>query len=92
MPVVGKSGTIKEPIVIFDEGAPNPYSNFITELTEDNGVVRVGFAALTKSGDGQLIAMTVVRLHIKRDVAFAMCRELTKIERGLAGIGNGKKR
>lgn len=91
MTIVGKAGTAKDPIFIQDLGCPNPYANFITELAEDNGVVRVGFATLTKSGDGQLIAMTVVRLHLKRDVAFAMCRELTKIERALAG-GNGKKR
>jgi len=90
MPVVGKSGTDKEPVVIFDEGCQNPYANFITELAEDNGVVRVGLATLTKSGDGQLIAMTVVRLHIKRDVAWSLCRELTKIERALAG--NGKRK
>ena len=84
MPVVGKAGTVKEPVVIFDEGAPNPYANFITELAEENGVVRVGFAALSQDGDGQMKAMIVVRLHLKRDVAWEMCRELRKIEEEIA--------
>lgn len=84
MATVGKSGSIKEPIFIQDLGAPNPYANYITELAEDNGVVRVGFATLTKSGDGQTVAMTVVRLHIKRDVAWEMCRDLRRIEEDLA--------
>ncbi|MDW9447173.1 hypothetical protein GOL96_25535 [Sinorhizobium medicae] len=80
MPVVGKSGTIKKPVVIFDEGAPNPYANFITELAEEDGIVRVGFATLTKSGDGQLIAMTVVRLHLKKEAAWELCRGLRRME------------
>lgn len=83
MPVVGKAGTVNEPVVIFDEGAPNPYANFITELAEEDGVVRVGLAALCKSGDGQVIAMTVVRVHLKKEVAWELCRGLRKIEESL---------
>jgi hypothetical protein len=69
-----------------DLGAPNTYANFITEVAEDNGIVRVGFAALCKSGDGQTIAMTVVRLHIKRDVAWEMCRRMRAIEEALTKV------
>ncbi|RVI91803.1 hypothetical protein [Sinorhizobium meliloti] len=79
-PVVGKSGTPSAPVFIFDEGAQNCYANFITEVAEDGDLVRVGFAALSKDGDGQTKAMLVVRLHIKKDVAWEMCRELRKIE------------
>jgi hypothetical protein len=89
MTVVGKDVSGKEPVVIMDLGAPNTYANFITEVAEDNGIVRVGFAALCKSGDGQTIAMTVVRLHIKRDVAWEMCRRMRSIEEALA---KGEKR
>ncbi|WP_322882873.1 MULTISPECIES: hypothetical protein [Sinorhizobium] len=84
MPVVGKSGTIKKPVVIFDEGAPNPYANFITEVADEGDVVRVGFAALSQDGDGQIKAMIVVRLHLKKDIAWEMCRELRKIEEARA--------
>ncbi|ASP50929.1 hypothetical protein [Sinorhizobium meliloti] len=80
MPVVGKSGTIKEPVVIFDEGAPNPYANFITELAEENGVIRVGFATVSKDGDGQTKAMIVVRLHLKKEIAWDLCRGLRRME------------
>ena len=89
MPIVGKFADAKPPVVVFDEGAPNAYANFITEMAEDNGVVRVGFAALSQDGDGQMKAMIVVRLHLKRDVAWQMCRELRKIEEAIA---KGKKR
>ena len=80
MPVVGKAGTPQNPVFIFDEGALNPYANFITEVAEDGDLVRVGFAALSVDGDGQSKAMIVVRLHIKKDVAWEMCRALRKIE------------
>lgn len=84
MPVVGKSGTIKKPVVIFDEGAPNPYANFITEVADEGDVVRVGFAALSQDGDGQIKAMIVVRLHLKKEIAWEMCRELRTIEEARA--------
>lgn len=80
MPTVGKAGTPSNPIFIFDEGAPNPYANFITELAEENGVVRVGLAALSKDGDGQRKAMVVVRLHLKKEVAWELCRGLRRME------------
>lgn len=89
MPVVGKFPDPKTPIVVFDEGAPNAYANFITEMADDGDVVRVGFAALSQDGDGQMKAMIVVRLHLKRDVAWQMCRELRQIEEAIA---KGKKR
>ncbi|WP_322884223.1 hypothetical protein U8C35_07655 [Sinorhizobium medicae] len=80
MPTVGKAGTPSNPIFIFDEGAPNPYANFITELADEDGVIRVGLAALSKDGDGQQKAMIVVRLHLKREVAFELCRGLRRME------------
>lgn len=89
MPVVGKFADPKTPIVVFDEGAPNAYANFITEMADDGDVVRVGFAALSQDGDGQMKAMIVIRLHLKRDVAWQMCRELRQIEEAIA---KGKKR
>jgi hypothetical protein len=89
MPVVGKAGTPQNPVFIFDEGAPNPFANFITELAEEDGIVRVGFAALSIDGDGQRKAMIVVRLHLPRDIAWEMCRNLRKIEDALT---KGKKR
>jgi hypothetical protein len=89
MTVVGKAGTAKDPIFIMDLGAPNPFANFITELAEEDGIVRVGFAALSVDGDGQRKAMIVVRLHLPRDIAWEMCRDLRKIEEALA---KGKKR
>lgn len=87
MPVVGKFADPQ--IVVFDEGAPNAYANFITEMADDGDVVRVGFAALSQDGDGQMKAMIVVRLHLKRDIAWQMCRELRHIEEAIA---KGKKR
>lgn len=80
MTVVGKMGDPNKPVFIMDLGAPNPYANFITEVAEDGDLVRVGFAALSVDGDGQRKATVVVRLHIKKDVAWEMCRELRKIE------------
>jgi hypothetical protein len=84
MTTVGKAGTANDPIFIMDLGAPNPYANFITELAEEDGVVRVGFAALCKSGDGQVIAMTVVRVHLKKEVAWELCRGLRRMEEAKA--------
>lgn len=79
-PVVGKAGTPSAPVFIFDEGAQNCYANFITELAEEDGVIRVGLAALSKDGDGQMKAMIVVRLHLKREVAWELCRGLRRLE------------
>ncbi|ANK73755.1 hypothetical protein FA04_14670 [Ensifer adhaerens] len=89
MPIVGKFADAKPPVVVFDEGAPNAYANFITEMADDGDVVRVGFAALSQDGDGQMKAMIVVRLNLKREIAWEMCRELRKIEEAIA---KGKKR
>lgn len=82
MPTVGKAGTPNAPVFIFDEGAQNCYANFITEIADEDGVIRVGFAALSKDGGGQLKAMIVARLHIKKDVAWQLCRELKRLEEG----------
>jgi hypothetical protein len=89
MPIVGKFADAKPQVVVFDEGAPNAYANFITEMADDGDVVRVGFAALSQDGDGQMKAMIVVRLNLKREIAWEMCRELRKIEEAIA---KGKKR
>ncbi|WP_457663668.1 hypothetical protein [Sinorhizobium medicae] len=80
MPTVGKAGTPSDPIFIFDEGAPNPYANFITELVEEDGIIRVGLASLSKDGDGQQKAMIVVRLHLKKETAWELCRGLRRME------------
>lgn len=82
-PVVGKSGTPSAPIFIFDEGAQNCYANFITEIAEDDGVIRVGFAALSKDGDGQMKAMIVARLHLKQETAWELCRNLKRLQDSL---------
>ncbi|RVG08566.1 hypothetical protein CN234_17440 [Sinorhizobium meliloti] len=91
-PVVGKAGTPSAPVFIFDEGAPNPYANFITEIAEDGCVIRVGFAALSTDGDGQTKAMIVCRLHLKLEAAWHLCRELAKIERSIAREKRGGER
>lgn len=83
MPVIGKSGTPEKPIFIFDEGAPNPYANFITEMVEEDGIIRVGFAALSKGTDAQTNAMVVVRLHLRKEIAWELCRELRRLEDNL---------
>jgi hypothetical protein len=84
MPRVGKTGTLQEPVFIFDEGAPALYVDLITELEvevdENDIVVRISFGAMSKNGDGQIKAMIAVRIRTPKNMAWQFCRDLRELE------------
>lgn len=83
MPNVGKIRIGEGPddfVVLFDPGAPPLYVDLLTELDEDEGIVRMSFAAITQDGDGTKKADIVARLRMTKDTAWRLCRELKKHE------------
>lgn len=83
MPNVGKIRIGDDPddvVVIFDSGAAPLHVDLVTELAEEDGTVRISFAAITQDGDGQRKAEVVARLRMSADVAWRLCRELKKLQ------------
>lgn len=77
---VGKIRDGDEILVIFDPGTTPVFVDIATEIAEEDGIVRLGFAAITQNGDGIPKADVVVRIRMKVDVAWALCRSLKALE------------
>ncbi|MCG5483641.1 MAG: hypothetical protein KK482_07955 [Sinorhizobium meliloti] len=82
MPNVGKIRIGDDPddvVVIFDSGAVPLHVDLVTEFVEEEGTLRISFAAITQDGDGQKKAEVVARLRMNQDTAYALCRALRKL-------------
>lgn len=67
-------------LVIFDTGLAPLHVDLITEIAEEDGIVRMSFAAISTNGDGIPKADVVARLRMKTDVAWGVCRSLRALE------------
>ncbi|MDX0310577.1 hypothetical protein GOC54_05490 [Sinorhizobium meliloti] len=84
MPNVGKIRIGEDPddvVVIFDSGAVPLHVDLVTELSEEEGTVRVSFAAITKDGDGLRKAEVVARLRMRKELLWDLCRALKDCDR-----------
>lgn len=82
MPNVGKIRIGDDPddvVVIFDGGALPLHVDLVTELAEEDGTIRISFAAFTQDGDGQKKAEIVARLRMKEGTAFGLSRALREL-------------
>jgi len=77
---VGKIRDGDEVLIIFDQGITPVFVDIATEIAEEDGIVRLGFAAITQNGDGIPKADVVVRIRMKVDVAWALCRSLKALQ------------
>jgi len=83
MPNVGKIRIGSRPedvVILFDKGEPPLHVDLFTELVEEEGVIRVSFAAITQDGEGLRKADIVARLRMKKETAWELCRELKALE------------
>ncbi|WP_234888844.1 hypothetical protein [Sinorhizobium meliloti] len=83
MPNVGKIRIGDGPddvVVLFDPGAPPLHVDIFTELDEEDGIVQISFAAITQDGDGTKKADIVARLRMKKELGWALCRALNKLD------------
>ncbi|MDX1194556.1 hypothetical protein GOL96_24340 [Sinorhizobium medicae] len=83
MPNVGKIRIGEAPddvVVLFDPGAPPLHVDIFTELDEEDGIIRISFAAITQDGDGARKADIVARLRMTKGIAWRLCRELKKFD------------
>lgn len=84
MPSVGKIRIGDGPddvVVIIDHGSPPLHVDLFTELVEEEGLVRVSFAAITKDGDGIPKAEVVARLRMRKELLWDLCRETKDLDR-----------
>lgn len=79
---VGKIEHDGQWLVIFDDGTDPLHVDLVTEIQEEDGIVRVSFAAISQDGDGVRKADVSVRLRMKKDVAWGLCRSLHALEGG----------
>lgn len=77
---VGKFLDGDEVIVIFDDGTSPFFVDLVTEIAEEDGIVKMSFAAISQNGDGIAKADVVARLRMKTDVAWGLCRSLRALE------------
>lgn len=77
---VGKIRNGDEVLIIFDNGTPPVFVDIATEVAEEDGIVRLGFAAITQNGDGIPKADVVVRMRMKTEVAWELCRSLKALQ------------
>lgn len=81
MRTVGKiEGDGDEWIVIFDDGTDPVWADLVTEISEHEGIIRMSFAAISKDGEGVEKADVSVRLRMKADTAWGLCRSLRALE------------
>ena len=78
--VVGKIEHDGEWLVVFDDSVSPLHVDLVTEIAEEDGIVRVSFAAVTKDGDGVAKADIVARLRMKTDTAWELCKSLNALE------------
>jgi len=77
---VGKIRDGDQVLIIFDPGTTPVFVDITTEVAEEDGIVRLGFAAITQNGDGVPKADVVARIRMKEDVAWALCRSLKALQ------------
>ncbi|CCE94663.1 hypothetical protein [Sinorhizobium fredii] len=85
MPNVGKIRIGDRPedvVILFDKGEPPLHVDLFTELTEEEGIIRVSFAAVTQDGEGLRKADIVARLRMTKEVAWELCRGLKALDTG----------
>ncbi|MDK1493347.1 hypothetical protein QN219_25415 [Sinorhizobium sp. 7-81] len=84
MPSVGKirigSGP-EDVVVIIDNGSPPLLVDLFTELADEEGIVRLSFAALTQDGEGQKKADVVARLRMRKELAWELCRAIKELDK-----------
>jgi len=80
MRTVGKVRDGEDVIVIFDDGTDPLWVDLVTEISEHDGIVRMSFAAISTNGDGVPKADVAVRLRMKTDLAWQICRSLRALE------------
>lgn len=80
MRTVGKVRDGEEVIVIFDDGTDPLWADLVTEISEHDGIVRMSFAAISTNGDGVPKADVSVRLRMKVETAWFLCRSLKALE------------
>lgn len=67
-------------VVVFDDGTTPFYVDLITEIADEDGIIRMSFAAISSDGEGIPKADVVARLRMKSDVAWGLCRSLKALE------------
>lgn len=77
---VGKIRDGDEVIVIFDDGTDAMWCDLLTEISEHDGIVRMSFASISQDGDGVAKADVAVRLRMKTETAWGLCRSLRALE------------
>lgn len=77
---VGKIRNGDEVLIIFDNGTAPVFVDIATEVAEEDGIVRLGFAAITQNGDGIPKADVVARIRMKTEVAWELCRALRALQ------------
>lgn len=77
---VGKIRDGDQVLIIFDPGTTPVFVDIATEVAEEDGIVRLGFAAITQNGDGIPKADVVARIRMKTEVAWELCRALRALQ------------
>jgi hypothetical protein len=77
---VGKIRDGEDILIIFDSGVVPIHADIVTEISEEDGIVRMSFAAVTQDGDGVPKADVAVRLRMKSEIAWSLCRSLRALE------------
>jgi hypothetical protein len=80
MRTVGKVRDGEDVIVIFDDGTDPLWVDIVTEISEHDGIVRMSFAAISTNGDGVPKADVSVRLRMRTETAWFLCRSLKALE------------
>jgi hypothetical protein len=69
-----------EVVVIIDNGSPPLHVDLFTEVADEEGIVRISFAALTQDGEGQKKADVVARLRMRKELAWELCRAMKELD------------
>jgi hypothetical protein len=80
MRTVGKVRDGEDVVVIFDDGTDPLWVDLVTEISEHDGIVRMSFAAISTNGDGVPKADVSLRLRMKVETAWGLCRSLRALE------------
>lgn len=78
---VGKIRDGEDVFIIFDIGVAPLHIDLITEVADEDGIVRISFAAITQDGDGQAKAEVTARIRMKQDVAWRLCKSLNTLQK-----------
>ena len=77
---VGKVRDGDDVLIIFDDGTDPHWVDVVTEVSEQDGIVRMSFAAISQDGDGVAKADITVRIRMKLELAWHLCRSLKALE------------